>query len=235
MIKAVPALLTVSLLSSISLAAPPAPTDQGVIIEESQASETQVEKASAGEKAKGEEPKNSDENQELTSKIAELQTEIRSLRGMLEKLGDPKKEHEQLDAEIKMLQAENTALADRVKTLESDKDKLTQRLNSVEGINARLQERLANLETSEPQEQTVAKPAFVKSAVRFYNYEGRPVKMNVNGVWHTIKEGENQIWVPYAPVHVYRYNGAEPRTFWKWKPHMDGFIMEFDVGTPPAK
>lgn len=174
----------------------------------------------------------------LKAQIAALQTEIKALRTTLDKFADTQKELEQLRGKVVIMEGDNAAIRDRVEKLETEKDELVARVKTLEGDNATLLERMrdfsdkmGNLET-EGQKQLTAKPAFVKAAVRFHNHEGRPLKMNVNGVWHTLQEGENTVWVPYAPVHIYRYTGADPRTFWKWKPHMDGYIMEFDVGTP---
>jgi hypothetical protein len=126
---------------------------------------------------------------------------------------------------MKAMEDDKTAMLNRVKMLEADNVTL------LEGME-KLAEKMAGPESGGPKTQTTAKPAFVHSAVRFYNHEGRALRMNVNGVWHTLKEGENDIWVAYGPVHIYRYNGAEPKLFWEWKPYKNGYLMEFDVGTP---
>ncbi len=172
--------------------------------------------------------------EKLNQQITDLEKEIESLRRMLQKLGDPQKEVEKLQGKLAIVEGENAALSERVKTLENTNDKLSERVQRLEGINATLSEQIQDFtETEDARKQVTAKkPAFVKSAIEFYNYEGHPVKMNVNGVWHTLKEGKNTILVPYGPVQIHRYTTAEPRTFITWTPDQEGYVMEFDVGTP---
>jgi len=222
-----------------AVAAQPAPPTKGIVGEETDATEKNNGKAENPENSDGEnsQAQSSDKpkgNKALRQQIADLQSEIQTLKETLDQVSDSQKKLMQLTQKLGILENENSALSKRVKSLETEKEDLANRVKSLEGDNAALLERTAKLENDEgPQTRTAAKPAFVKSAVRFFNHEGRRVKINVNGVWHTLNEGENLIWVPYAPVHIYRYNDAEPRTFWKWKPHMDGYVMDFDVGTPP--
>ena len=218
-------------LSPTSAAAPPAPAGKGLAVEDTNSANVGAQE-SESENSENQASESDADLKSLKKQIADLQAEIQNLTAMLEKIGDSKKELEQLKGKVAIVEGDNSALLERVKTLEGDKSKLADRVKVLEGDNATLQERLAKMDSEGSEERTALKPAFVKSAVRFFNHEDRPVKMNVNGVWHTVKEGENTIWVPYAPVHVYRYTGAEPKTFWKWKEHMDGFVMDFDVGTP---
>lgn len=153
--------------------------------------------------------------------IADLETEIKTLK-----------------SRVNLLEGENTTLTARVKTLESSKDTLLQRISTLEAETATVQETLDKLPAQSgdgAKQQTTAKPAITYAAVRFHNHEGQPVRMNVNGVWHTLKAGKNDIWVPYGPVHIFRYTTAEPKPYWDWKPNKDGFVMEFDVGQPPTK
>ena len=105
------------------------------------------------------------------------------------KTGRSQKEVEKLQGKLAIVEGENAALSERVKTLESANDTLTaagetagRRQRPVDRTNAGF------TNDAETRKQITAnKPAFVKSAVEFYNYESHPVKMNVNGVWHTLK------------------------------------------------
>lgn len=223
------AALIICLASCLALAAQPAPADKGVISEEGSLGNQNAENTDS-KSAENHASESDADLKSLKREIADLQSEIQTLTAMLQKVGDAKKELEQLKAELVILEEENGTLSKRVKDLEDEKTRISDRLQRMEGNNATLEERLAKMETDGPVEQTTAKPAFVKSAVRFFNHENHSVKMNVNGVWHTVEAGENTVWVPYAPVHIYRYTDSEPRTFWKWKPHMDGYVMDFDIG-----
>jgi chaperonin cofactor prefoldin len=235
-------LLTAILIGSFcgfTLAADdPAPAEKG--LDEDGPEVVQVDTdQNAPEPGKAEDPPAGDE-QDLQKQIAILETEIKALHDSLKQMGDAQKELEQLKTQLANVEDENTALSTRIRTLEDENTALASRVKRLEGDNATLLERteqvankIGNWETQGSKTQVTAKPGFVKSAVRFHNHEGRRLQMNVNGVWHTLKEGQNEIWVPYGPVHIYRYNGAEPKLFWEnWKPYGDGYIMEFDVGTP---
>ena len=224
----------------------PAPAEKGLASEELSLGQTGGEN---GEKAAGAPqeqapPENSqpaeNPNAELRQQIADLQTELEALQSTLEKMMSAQKDLEALKGKIVIVEGENTALSTRIKTLEDENTTLANRVKRLEGDNAALLERteefaakIGNMAGEGGKtEVTAARPGFVHSAVRFHNHEGRPLRMNVNGVWHTLKEGENDIWVPYGPVHIYRYTGAEPKLFWEWKSYKNGYIMEFDVGTP---
>ncbi len=214
-------------------AAQPAPADKGLAGDGPEV--VQVDAQESG----GEKEANSGEAQTaktLEQQIADLETEIKALRTTLAKMTDAQKDLETLQSKVNILEGENTALAARVKTLESSKDLLDKRVASLEGDNATTQETLAKIPShGHAQEQTAAKPAFTYAAVRFHNHENHTLRMNVNGVWHTLEPGQNDVWVPHGPVHIYRYTDAEPKVFMDWKPYKTGVIMEFDVGTPAEK
>ncbi|MCA9073268.1 MAG: hypothetical protein KDA84_30300, partial [Planctomycetaceae bacterium] len=169
----------------------------------------------------------------LMDKITALQTQIQGLQTTLDQFAETQKELEQLRGRVAITEGDTTALQNRVKTLETEKGQLSTRVKDLEGDYAALQEQMREYSKNMgagSQQQLTAKPAWVKAAVRFFNHEGRSLKINVNGVWHTLKDGENTIWVNYGPVHVYRYTGHEPRTFAHWKSYQDGYVMDFDVG-----
>ncbi len=221
------ALLGISLVGFQAAAQEPAPADKG-LVKEGPAVTNAANKTGPGE--------NSAPAKETVQEAGQsnLEKDIQALRGTIQKLGEAQKEVEQLRGKLAIVEGDNAALSLRVKTLEGDNEALTQRVKRLEGDNARLLEQMRDL--TEPagagKQVTAKKPAFVKSAVEFYNYESHPVKMNVNGVWHTLKEGKNTILVPYGPVQIHRYTSADPRTFIQWTPSEDGFVMEFDVGNP---
>ncbi len=192
----------------------------------------------------------------LNKQITDLQQQLKTLQNTLDKLSKTPDDIVELKGKIALVSDDNKSLTDRVKTLEADKKTLesekqtlisdlaalAKRVQTLEGDNgsllARLEsvsEKMAALDTETQQPQTTKKTAFVKAAVLFHNNENRELQMNVNGTWHTLKPGANPIWVPHGPVHIYRYTGAEPKLFWKWKTYKDGFVMEFDVGTPAKK
>ena len=230
------AVLLSSSLMAPAFAAPPAPPETGVQggPEVAQANQSENTGTEEGQQSASEDP-----TAKLQQQITSLETEIKALRTALEKATETQKELETLRGKVAIMEGDTAGLLTRMKAQEDEKTKLMDRVKVLEADNATLQEsrktvddKLAKLETQGPEERTTAKPVFVPSAVRFYNPEGRPLQMNVNGVWHTLKAGENDIWVPYGPVHIYRYTGAEPKMFWKWKSHQNGFLMEFDVGTP---
>jgi hypothetical protein len=221
------------------VAAPPAPAEKGLAGDGPQVVQNDPEKA-AGKTGESEtSAPNDDAKAQLDSRIVALEKEINTLQSSLGKLADTQKELEQLRGKFAIVEGENAALTTRMKAMEDDKTAMLNRVKMLEADNATLMEGMEKIaealggpESASPKTQTTAKPAYVHSAVRFYNHEGRALRMNVNGVWHTLKEGENDIWVAYGPVHIYRYNGAEPKLFWEWKPYKNGYLMEFDVGTP---
>lgn len=156
----------------------------------------------------------------LTKQVDELRKEVAALR---DREGDLTRLRDQiatLEADLRTLRDENRTLADRLKTFAPlaaapEKDAAgggqQQRL-MFRGVDAR---------------------------VRFDNHEQRDVRINVNGTWHTLRPGENWIRVPYGPVTVHRYVGAEPRVFDNWtadpQSNGTGAVMAFDVGEPPAQ
>lgn len=221
-----------SLCYQVHASAQPAPAEVGI--------EGGPEIAQAdGQKPEGQEA-SAESKTEVTKtpeqKIADLEAEIKALRGELAKMTDAKKDFEALQSRVNLLEGENNTLSIRVKTLESGKDSLTTRVMTLEADNSITQETLDRL--SKPGndasgQQTTAK--FVTAAVRFHNHEGRNLRMNVNGIWHTLKPGKNDILVAYGPVHIHRYTDAEPKMFLDWKSFQDGFIMEFDVGKKAEK
>ncbi len=223
----------------------PAPADKGVILDDAGQQPTdQTEGEAEKQPAPVENPPGEDTTPEaaLRKQVADLEAQITALKATLQKMGDAQKEVELLKGKITIVEGENTSLAGRIKTLEEENSTLASRVKRLEGDNASLLERteqfaakLNGIDETGKTQVTAAKPGFVKSAVRFHNHEGRPLRMNVNGVWHTLQEGQNDIWVPYGPVHIYRYNGSEPRAFFDWKPYKDGYVMEFDVGKPTAE
>lgn len=222
------ALIFYSASGLVLSAAQPAPAEKG-LAENTDSGKENTEKTTA--------KKEGGEDTTLKEQIASLQSEIQALRTTLDNFADTQKELQALKGRVVILEGDYTGLMERAKKLETEKEDLATRVKTLEGDNATLLERMrefadtmGNMKT-DGQKQLTAKPVWVKAAVRFFNHEGRSLKMNVNGVWHTLKDGENTIWVNYGPVHVYRYTGAEPRTFAHWKPHMDGYLMEFDVGT----
>jgi hypothetical protein len=229
---AVLAVLIGSLVSfQAEASAQPAPAETGVFPEGPALAQSDGQQDERQEEAAAAETKVSKTPEQ---QIADLQAEIKTLKSSLTNLADAQKAVEELQSRVKILEGENTNLSARIKTLESAKDALDRRVMTLEAVSATTQETLAKLPNKDSAtQQTTAK--FVNAAVRFHNHEGRNLKMNVNGVWHTLKPGENDILVPYGPVHIYRYTDAEPKPFKDWKPHQDGYIMEFDVGTPAEK
>ncbi len=224
-------LLTYSFSFLTASAAPPAPAEKGIAGDGPEVTQIETKKPA---------PMSADKKEESAPKP--LQQQIADLEIALKALRESQKEIEHLQGNITILKAENTGLATRLKTVEDDKTTLANRVKRLEADNLTLQEdmrkvvdKLADLNQDTAKRQFTAKPAFVHSAVRFYNHEGNPLRMNVNGVWHTLKPGENDIWVAYGPVHIYRYTGAEPKLFWDWKPYKNGYLMEFDVGQPAQK
>jgi TolA-binding protein len=150
------------------------------------------------------------DGQNAEEKTASSQTEV--TKTPEQRIADLEAEIENLLSQVKILEGENTNLTARIKTLESAKDTLSARVATLEGDSASMQEELAKLPAQGgdgSKEQTTAKPAFTYAAVRFHNHEGKSLRMNVNGVWHTLKAGKNDIWVPHGPVHIFRYTSAE--------------------------
>lgn len=226
------ALLIYTTTGFVVSAAQPAPAAKGL------AENAETEGAKKEETTAKKVAETGEDTTTLNEQIAALQTELKSLQTMLDKFAETQKELERLRGRVAITEGDHTAIRDQVTALKTEKEELTTRIKTLEDDNAALRkevqsltDKMAAADTGSQQHLT-AKPAFVKAAVRFFNHEGRSLKMNVNGVWHTLKDGENMVWVPYGPVHIYRYNGAEPRTFSSWKPYMDGYVMEFDVGKP---
>lgn len=212
----------------------PAPAEKGIVPDGPDLAQAE------GQKTEGQENTASSKTEVTKTpeqKIADLEAEIETLRAALAKLTQAQKDLESLQGQVKILEGENTNLAARIKELESSKDALDRRMATLEADSATLQEELAKIpgQNGDPKEQTTAKPAFTHAAVRFHNHEGHSLRMNVNGVWHTLKPGANDVWVPHGPVHIYRYTDSEPKLFWEWKPYKSGFLMEFDVGKPAEK
>jgi hypothetical protein len=156
----------------------------------------------------------------LTKQVDDLRKEVAALR---DREGDLTRLRDQiatLEADLRALRDENRTLADRLKTFAP--------LAGASGDGA----------AEDGQQQRLLFRG-VDARVRFDNHEPRDVRINVNGTWHTLQPGENWIRVPYGPVTVHRYVGAEPRVFDNWTADPAGngtsAVMAFDVGEPPAK
>ena len=214
--------------------AQPAPADKGLAGDGPEVVQVDAQKPGGEKEANSSEAPTA---KTLEEQIADWETEIKGLRTTLAKMTDAQKDREELQSQVTILEGENSTLTMRVKTLESAKDALDRRVEKLEADNLTLQEtfKMPSQGNGSAQQQTTAKPAMTYAAVRFHNHESYNLKMNVNGVWHTLEPGQNDVWVPHGPVHIYRYTDAEPKVFWDWKPYKNGVLMEFDVGKPAEK
>ena len=149
----------------------------------------------------------------------ELQRTLRSLEEKIAELERQSETIEKLRSRIEFLERDNAALVDQMRQLS-------------EGAGNRI---LANLNTDARLRHELAQAANPPAAVKFYNWKGETVRMNVNGSWYNLPPGPTTIRVGYGPVAVTHCDKETPRTFTDWTPAGPGFVMAFDVGDPAQR
>lgn len=161
----------------------------------------------------------------MSDEITALRAQLADVKQIRTDVLDARTDIEALQGKIATLERENSQLLDKVGKLAQSMD------NSTDGT----QQLMGTLDTDNEARLKLLEKLYVKSAVCFHNWEDRDVRMNVNGAWWTLKPGKNLVFVPFGPVAIHRWTNADPQPFANWKPHENGFIMEFDVGKPEAE